>query len=451
VRILSCAAAGFVLTAAGAAPGVTEQAKSAARFVDSIGVNTHYVNAIYTGQNGYSFEALDQKLADLGIRHIRDNADGAEPYSFTRLDNLYATHGVRAILVPNSTASGPLGMLNLVKAHPVFEAVEGLNEPDFGTPRTYKGLTDNQAAKDFPATRTYLNDLYAAVKGDPQTAGVKVLSSAMGSTANMQYLNGASFDVASMHSYPNGRNPTFSLDTHISRTNLSATPPKPIWATETGYYNKPNDGGQVSEVATGKYMPRLFGEYFNRGVVRTYSYELVDQNPTTDKESNFGLLRWDLTPKPAYTAMKNVISLLGGPASEALLNAPTSSLTYTIPTSPASLHHTLLQRADGAFVLMLWNEVSSWDRTNFQDINNTPLSVTLTLPAGTIDRARVFLPGQSATPTATYTNPTTMFLSVPDQMLMVELVNVPEPGGVALVAGVVTALSRRRTRAGGLD
>ena len=110
-----------------------DQARPAAAFTDSVGVNTHYVNSVYTGQNAYSFAVIDQKLADLGVRHVRDNTDGAEPSAFARLDGLYATYGVRAILVPNSTASGPAGMLGLVKAHPVYEAVEGLNEGLFGT------------------------------------------------------------------------------------------------------------------------------------------------------------------------------------------------------------------------------------------------------------------------------------------------------------------------------
>src|SRR5439155_16666752 len=99
-----------------------------------------------------------------------------------------------------------------------------------------------------------------------------VLSPSVGNTTKAQYLAGSGFDVASMHSYPNGRNPTFNLDTKISQETLIASPPKPIMATETGYYNKPNDGGEVSELAAGKYMPPLFADTFNSDLARTYSY-----------------------------------------------------------------------------------------------------------------------------------------------------------------------------------
>lgn len=429
----------------GAMPALAEQARRAGDFVDSIGVNTHYINSVYTGQNGYSFPALDRKLADLGVRHIRDNTDLADPPALARLDGLHTSHGIRAILVPNSTASGPAGMLALLKAHPVYEAVEGLNEPDYAT-RSYGGFTDNPAAKDFSATRAYQNDLYAAVKNDPATAHIKVLSAAMGNSSNAQYLNGTAFDFASMHSYPVAHSPSYNLDTHITRTNASATPPRPIWATETGYYNKPADGGQVSEAAMGKYVPRLFGEYFNRGVARTYSYELVDQNPTSDKESNFGLLRWDLSPKPAYTALKNLIGLLE-PAGTAGFTP--GSTDFTLTTSATRVRHTLLQRSDGSFCLLQWNDVATWSLANQRDIVNADVAVTLTL-GDEFDRARVFLPNVSTEPTATYADPKTLTLSVPDQVMVVEFSNVPEPA-LAWGVGAVTAsglLLRQRRRGG---
>ena len=53
--------------------------------------------------------------------------------------------------------------------------------------------------------------------------------------------------------------------------------------TETGYHNAVNDPSiehrPVSELAAGKYMPRLLLEYFNRGFGGTYLYELIDSQP----------------------------------------------------------------------------------------------------------------------------------------------------------------------------
>lgn len=442
-RFFASFAAGACVLCATVAHATIEQAKSADSFVDAQGVNTHYINSVYTGQNAYSFPQLDQKLADLGIRHVRDNTaeDPTNPAGFGRIDSLYSTYGIRSDLVFGSTINSPATVVNLLKAHPGYEAIEGLNESDFAT-RSYNGFTDNPAAHSYPATIAYQNDLYAAVKGDVQTAGVKVFSPAMGNSGNSQYLSSASpsFQFESMHSYPTAHNPTFALDTKIGQTNLMASPSKPIVATETGYYTKTADGGQVSETAMMKYVPRLFGEYFNRGIVRTYDYELVDENPTSDRESNFGLLHWDLTPKPAYTALKNLNDLVKEPAAGSF--SP-GTLNYTI-SAPASVHHTLLEKGDGTFFLLAWNEVTSWNLSGGgSDITNPDVAVTLTL-ADQFAEAKIFLPGVSADPTATYLNPTSINLNVPDQMMVVELSHVPEAGGSVLIACVFAAIGRRR-------
>src|SRR5439155_25910813 len=118
--------ASVIFLAASARAGV-EAAKPADAFVESLGVNTHYINSVFTGQNGYSFTQLDQKLADLGIRHLRDNTVGADPPAFARLDGLYANYGIHATIIPNDTSQSPAAIENILKAHPVYEAVEGLN------------------------------------------------------------------------------------------------------------------------------------------------------------------------------------------------------------------------------------------------------------------------------------------------------------------------------------
>jgi hypothetical protein len=419
---------------------VVEAAKKADSLVDSIGINTHYINSAFTGQNAYSFTQLDQKLADLGIRHLRDNTaeDTTNPSGYPRLDGLYTNYGIRTTLVLGSTLNSPATLVNILKAHPAYEAIEGLNEPDFNA-RSYGGFTDNPATNDYSATRAYQNDINAAVKGDAQTAAVKVVSPAMGNTARAQYLSGTGFEFEAMHSYPNARVPSFNLDTRIANTNLMSSPPKPIWATETGYYNKTIDGGQVSETAGGKYTPRLFTEFFNRGIPRTYTYELVDENPTTDKESNFGLLHWDLTPKPAYTALKNLIDTVKEPSAPAFTPG---SIDYTFSTTPTSIHHTLLEKSDGTFFMLVWNEISSWDLTNASDINNAPVPVTMNL-ATSFQQARVYLPGGTA---QVFANPTSLNLSVPDQVVVVELSHVPEPTAIGATGVLFTLLMRRKRR-----
>jgi hypothetical protein len=269
----------------------------------------------------------------------------------------------------------------------------------------------------------------------------------MGNSANSQYLAPIQFDVASLHSYPSGREPVFNLDTQIANmSTLRGSPAKPLMSTETGYYNEPApDTGSIPEHISGKYMPRLFAEYFNRGVQRTYSYELADQGPDlTEGEQNFGLLRYDMTEKPAYVAIENLIDLLEEPGAPAFTPA---SLDYTISSTDAALHHTLLQKSDGTFYLMLWQERAGFNRFAGTDINVAPLPVTLTLNTD-ISLARIFFPNDSAFPTGTFSNPDLLNLNVLDKMMVLELSTVPEPASAALLVTAAGAVLLRRRRPG---
>ena len=430
----------------GGAHAATIQAKPADAFVDSLGINTHYGNGIFTGGNAYADRRIDAKLGALGIRHIRDHSYNNEALGF--VDNLYGTYGIRANLILGETTRSPAELVNILKAHPAYEAIEGLNEPDFAGNRSYNGLTDSSGTNSYPATKAFQNDLYAAVKADPQLANVTVLSPAMGRSNRSQYLIPINFDVAAMHSYSwanpatNAREPSAGVDQALSDMSaLRGT--KPLWATESGYYNQlPSNTKSVPEHISGKYIPRLYAEFFNRGVGRTYVYELADQGPdTTVREQNFGLLRFDMTEKPAYTAMKNLIDLVeeeGAPA------FTPSSLAYTI-TAPSTVHHTLLQKSDGRFMMMLWNEVLSYDSINKVDFNISDVAVQLALQGGPFD-VRVFEPNVSAAALSAYPNATSLNLGVGDQVMVLELTRVPEPGGIGMAMVFVATLLRRRRR-----
>jgi hypothetical protein len=426
---------------ASAAP---EAARKADSFVESIGVNTHFGNAIYAPDNAYGNPAIQSKLAELGVRHIRDHS--WNDIALGIVDSLNSVYGVRANLILGETTRSPADLVNLLKAHPGYEAIEGLNEPDFNT-RSYNGLTDSPSTNNYAATRAFQNDLFAAVNADPQTQNVIVLSPAMGSSLNSQYLVPISFDVAAMHSYPSAREPTFNLETNISRmATLRGTPPKPLMSTETGYVNKPETFGYIPENLEAKYVPRLFAEYFNRGIDRTYIYELANQGPdATQREQNFGLLHFDLSPKPAYTALKNLIHLVEEP-NAAPITPGLLDYTLTSTANLSALRHTLLEKSDGRFYLMLWQEVPVFNRTANAEISNAPVAVTLQLNTA-IAQARLFQPNNSDQPMSTFSSPTTINLSIPDQMLVIELstLAVPEPVSVSyLLFAILAATIRRR-------
>jgi hypothetical protein len=419
-----------------------EAARPAVSFTDSVGINTHYNNAQW-GDSPYGNRSIDRLLSDLGVRHIRDNTQTSVGFSAVSL--LYQNYGIRTDLVLTAPAA-PQDIVSAVKMFPAIESVEGINEPD-GFPITFDGLSDDPSNNDFSATRAYQDALYAAMKAEPATAAVPVLSPAMMDPGKTPLLKGIGFDAASMHAYAAPHRPTYQLDGRIWQVNQISDTPVKIIATETGYYTRAPTGGQVSEKAQAKYVTRLFGEYFNRGISRTYDYELVDgRDDPADPEANFGLLRNDLSPKPAYTALKNLMQLLRDPSSTPILS--TDSISFSLTGGGSSLQHSLLEKSDGSFYLLLWNDVASWDVTAQTDIINAAVPVTLQLDSK-FDLAQVFIPGQSASALARYNSPRRLNLNVPDDVMVVELsrrlvTHVPEPAAVALFGAAIPLLCRRR-------
>lgn len=427
--LLTFAALFFAVPAARAAP---EPARPADDFVDKMGHATHwgYTDTPY----GFAYDNVKKLLGDLGIRHVRD---GFHP----REEDLYKTYGIKSTLIFGPQTS-PADAVKLLAAHrELADMAEGPNEVDiFAGSAAYKGKTFPEGAK------LYQNELYAAIKGSPQTADVGVIApSTARAGSNRQLAPMTSADYVVMHSYAGGQKPSASLrgDVNNNLTNafsilgVGATL-KPIVVTESGYHtalgsNVVIGGAQpgVSERAQAKYLPRHFAEYFNAGIVRTFTYEFLDEFPdyskdereATNAEACFGIVKRDLTPKPAYFAEKNLIALLG----EAKWNGAKwmtprfspAALNFTLTGDVKNVHHTLLQKSNGEFYLLLWQEVSSFDTQTRQDVVNPDVPVTLTF-AQSVKPAVFRLSG--VTKTAQLSGPTkTLTVDVPDEIVVVRL------------------------------
>jgi hypothetical protein len=399
----------------------SHNAKPADAFVDSIGVNTHlsFSDTVYE-----DYPLIKNKLTSLGVRHIRDHAhlNSYAPYNekiYGKYRDLYNS-GIRSNLMLSPR------MLNLQSvdgekvasiaemAGPALESFEGPNEYD------YSG--DGQWAK---VLRAYQQSLYDAVKNNESTANIPVIGPSLGSPLNSNDLGSlsSSLDYGNIHSYPGGQRPSAGglTDYYVPNAKkVSGT--KPLIATETGYHTAQRWTGphpSVSEQAEGRYVPRLYLEYFNRGIKRTYGYELIDEHPdpeNDEREKNFGLLRHDGTAKPAYTALKNLIGLLEDEGQ----SFQTSALDYTLSGATADVHRTLLQKRDRTFYLVLWVEKSSYDVDTQRGISVPSQRVDLTLNTR-IARAATYLPNQSSSPVKRYASPQKLALQVPDHPLVVEL------------------------------
>ncbi|MEP7086817.1 MAG: hypothetical protein ABI884_05740, partial [Gemmatimonadota bacterium] len=189
-----------------------------------------------------------------------------------------------------------------------------------------------------------------------------------------------SMDAGNLHPYPNGTIPSSALVSTQNNSSVLNAAHKSWWVTETGYYTSPNATTGVyqpgvSETAQGKYVPRLYLDYFNAGIVHTSVYEIIDEHVSlADAEANYGLMHNDGSPKPAYTAMKNMLTLLADPGSAF---TPTTSLSYTLAGTTGTIRQSLFQKRDGRFYLVLWNDVVVYNTSGKSDISNATVAVTV--------------------------------------------------------------------------
>jgi hypothetical protein len=385
-RLAAAIVAGCLL-APGTAAATPVAAKSADSFVGSIGVNTHtyYTNTVYYSR----FPEVKAKLAELGVRNIRENLRPSRSDQYQRLNELAAT-GIKSTLImgdPREGTSGLNTLLSIAKTNlkGSIAALEGPNE------------YDNQGIANWLSPLIgYQEYLYKTAKADPALSSLPVIGPSLVHQESQEATGDISrmLDYGNIHSYPNGYTAESNLTTHLSHEAL-VSGSKPIMATETGYHTALGwTGGHypVSEQAMAVYVPRLFLEYYRRGVVKTFSYELLDEAAgSTDREDNFGLLHNDLTPKPAFTALGNMIDILEDPGS----SFSSGALDYTLGGNQENLRQVLLQKRDGSFYLALWRATSVWDPVNKVALNpgSAPVSISFGQPVSSV---QLYAPNESS-------------------------------------------------------
>jgi hypothetical protein len=422
-------------------------ARPADAVVDSVGVNTH-LHYHGTSYNTLFETVVKPKLLATGVRHVRDgaytyDAAGAQSAYYQRCRALAAA-GIRFdLLTTFRTAATPVptDYSRLADVYQwcdgAVESFEGVNEPDVqalptDTPNWQTQTVESQQR------------LYAAVKGNPVTQHVDVLGPAIVWSPALVGDLSTSMDYGNWHPYPGGKCPTCSdvygqsIDTFLPRYRQPSGT-KPMVLTETGYHNAvgapDGDHRAVTEMAAGKYIPRLLLENFNRGFRRSYLYELMDLHPDpSERDANFGLLRNDGREKPAYRALVSLLSLLRDPGP----SFTTDSLDYTLSGETSRVHRTLLQKRDGTFLLALWLERSSYDtgaRANAPDdlaargdLTVPEQSVTLSLAAasGPLSVHRFGTDGRRSS-TGAELERGRVALSLSDRMSVIEIAPSPSP------------------------
>ncbi len=120
-----------------------------------------------------------------------------------------------------------------------------------------------------------------------------------------------SMDGISFHPYSQPLAPEKKLLTDISKlARISAA--KPLWITEMGYPTHVGAAG-LDEETQANYAVRTFLlARTSPAVERVFWYDFQNDGEDQDEaELNFGLVRMDRTPKPAYRACRTMASLVG--------------------------------------------------------------------------------------------------------------------------------------------
>lgn len=429
------------------------KAERADAMVDFIGVNIHlaYTNTVYgswdTGAN------IRQLILDLGIRHVRDHLyaggwQGASRDSlyYTRLRELAAV-GIHFSLIADAYPAFGNPVTDWTKLPTIYDwcdgalkVIENHNEPP---------------AANVADVRTAQTSLYNAVKADSVlAANVEVATMPLITHLNLEdeYLGSANFDDSStwafdfgavadlgnVHGYPGAAKPTFIngfLD-FVTRVAREARAYRATFAgvayngglnrlmlSECGYHTAlaagAKDNYAINERGQGMYTLRQFIEYKRMGFSRAYSYELIDQGTDTlQQEQMFGLYRNDGSPKPAATALKNFISTLSDPGPEQV----TGNLNYTITGGDVDVKHSLLQKRDGTFYLLVWQDKSVWDRD--AQVNLFPADQNVTLSFGSpVKSVRKIVPRTgSITSVPLSGSPQSATVAVPAEIVILEVV-----------------------------
>lgn len=407
--------------------------RAAYEFVDSVGVNTHIG---YTDRTYWDFPMLAATIADLGIRHLRDGqpsfSDFLNPQSTagivtTRMQALIAA-GVKLTLISGYAVNPSDGTSYAQDQLTVFKylgngiaAFEHTNEPDL-----FAARTDDQWESHL---RSYMPLLWQARNADTATSQLPVLSpSVAGATAFQTFGQGFpsqrdSITHCNVHPYPGGAPPESNALRALGscRAFVGALP---VIATETGYHTAINDtsGHQgISATAQGIYLPRLFLEYFSQGFTRAHSYELLDELPdplNNQREAQFGLVRLDGSKKPAYLALRQLLTLLADDGS----TFQTTGVELRV--SDRNVRVVLLEKRDGSFWIALWRPASVFDLAMKTDLTVTASAVSLTF--GAVPTQIVQHALNDADPATTITPSTeTLSLNVGAEVVLLEVRGLP--------------------------
>jgi hypothetical protein len=416
-------------------------ARQASDVTNQFGMNVHsnYTGTLYT--NTYMNSAkIAGLLNDLGCKHIRDNVAPSGQTQQNNFHQMMLDSGIKILSTfvignTNAEVDALIGRINTYyggTAGGRIEMIEGPNEPDiFGNASTWATVA--------PALQKYI---YNKVQSVPAVADIPVLSPALGNAATSRAAMGdltAWTDNGAIHGYLGGSPPNRYLPGGVAQQLLAlqaqmTTTRKSYW-TETGGHDcqfakyqtgakaGTNDGHIWTPPDLGAiYYPKMLFEHMKNGILRTYFYEIIDQDSShpSNKERHFGFYYTDGSPKPYATAMKNLMTLFSDPGS----SFTPSGMRYKITGGGADFNHILFEKRNGDNYLVFWRSVNKWNPVNQGDyipLTVAPSNITVTLGSST-NMSEYNTRISASTPRRTLSNVTSFTASIAEDLMVYKLV-----------------------------
>lgn len=349
-----------------------------ANFYNSIGINAH---------SWYSNNLWPQRLLDLGIMNIRGRVAQNTTLA-QKLQTFFAAGGkINTGIVESSNGTldktGAQKSLNFLKTNIGLQHVSGIEGPN----EFNNGEPPNWAS----TLRDFTHWLHDTVRADSSFNAIPLIAPSIWKRilADYQALGDVSqwVDKGCIHYYSGGQRPTTSgtdtMQAALQNVGIIASN-KTIWMTETGW-QAPSGAWPISTRAQAKYVLRDYFDAWGYGVEKVFMYQLID-----DQQNLFGLCDAAANPKPAYNALKNLVSLVKD------TSPGRSSIGYAVNNAPSSLKSFSFSKSDGTFLIVLYLDVSSWDVQHRKDLEYA-VSVTVNL-TGSAKQIDVYQPTFSATP-----------------------------------------------------
>jgi hypothetical protein len=400
-------------------------------FLDSLGACVHVTQGVDAPMPSAT------ALSYAGLRNIRDDGNPATVPSWL---TMHAASGVRVCVLTDQNVASTVGMAEQLNDAGALLAVEGPNEPN-NFPVTYDGGTSGYTTTFLPVAELQ-RDLYAAVKADPKLPNVPVFhaSEAGGSepdNVGLQFLtipvdagttmpSGTKYaDYGNTHNYVcghssvlsdnvawNASNPTLNGDwdgpyveyghTWHEGFNGYSDPELitlPKVTTETGWLTM--GSGSITEEQQGRVFLDLYLSAYKQGFSYTFIYMLRD-DPV---QGYWGLFDTSYNPKTSGLYIHNLTTLLADTSQRT-----PGKLDYSIAAEPMTVHDLLMQKSNGVFELVVWDERLTG--------GSDTVAINLSKPRPTVT---VYDPTTGTSPTMSLKNVSTVSLMLTDHPMILEL------------------------------